>query len=337
MQEPPEDREPVEQGSKSPQPDHDRGPRRVTAEELEARYDRWSAAWTPARRSTARRMSVVVVSALVIVAALAVGHHDHAGSQTRLAVVSESARVLSSQAAVSPSAVASTSMDPARISALVSDARTTAAQVASAQSRFQSLAHAADRSTSSGNGAPDAAAMAMINHRKDLAAWWSPSSLVLSTAEAYSFSTQPDLDVTHIDPRTPWFIAHDGSRVAGPHASRWAVAAVGPHSGSQTNADVTWVCSGTGTTVYAWATATYSSSTGRFSGLSVTYSSAGVRASGDPVTQTSVVPIAPGSPSPSDPRLHNNKVPGYNIAPTPTATSPSVRSGSSPSAQEAHR
>ncbi|MGH3996978.1 MAG: hypothetical protein ACRDTJ_05890, partial [Pseudonocardiaceae bacterium] len=110
------------------------------------------------------------------------------------------------------------------LSGLAAEATKAAGAVAVGQQRYAELAYAANpnasnrnagvtsktRAGSRGDGVPGSSVLAMVQHRRALARYWSEDSLVVAPEEAYVFDTVDPFEPGQIDPRWPWYLHYNG-------------------------------------------------------------------------------------------------------------------------------
>jgi hypothetical protein len=150
-------------------------------------------------------------------------------------------------------------------------------ELAAAQQEFAVIAYAGNAEPGTNDGRPKPAVLKSLEHRKVLAGFFAPESLLLTDAQAYSFRTEDLLGPGRIDPRQPWFTRYEpapGTTGAARNASdperyAWKTVSV-TLSGSPGVMSVVWTNTDAGTgELLAWATARYSADTNTFRTLTV--------------------------------------------------------------------
>lgn len=155
-------------------------------------------------------------------------------------------------------------------------------ELAAAQQQFAGIFYAGNSEPSANNGTPKPSALKSLEHRKVIAGFFAPESLILTDDQAYSFRTQDLLEPGKIDPRLPWYTRYepaggkDGTqKVADPASYAWKAASV-TLSGTPDVLSVVFTNSDVKTgELLAWATARYSVKDNTFNNLSVSMTSQG--------------------------------------------------------------
>lgn len=255
---------------------------KITADDVEARFDRWAQSSrerldqrTPAQNAAVMRRAAFG-ALFVAMAALTIAHNVHTNHHERTVTENQAriAELKSDYADAQPDA------QPARLTQVRAMTQLSAAaakagnEVAAAQQRFVELHHNAghqgDGHRGMGNGAPNQATLDATAHRRSLAMYFDPDSLVLTDEQAYSWTTAYELEADQVDPRLEWYIRYDGLRPSGPKVYAWSLEVAMPSLAAPDTAQAVWVCREAGSqTVLAWATAVYTGSTRRFSDLEV--------------------------------------------------------------------
>lgn len=260
---------------------------KVTAEDMEARFTALRAG-RQARKAgrTPRSMSGAVRTA--VAAAMGVGiigfglginaaniqhEADMKAGQSKLASLSGAVE------AVSPENGKDT---PKKLTGALAAAQKRSDALAAAQQQFAEIAYAGNADPGTNDGRPKPSVLRSVDHRKSLAAFFAPESLVLTDAEAYSFRTDDLLEPGRIDPRMPWFTRYDPAAGASaarnasdPKSYTWKTASV-TLSGSPGVMSVVWTNTDAGTgELLAWATARYSVDNNTFRSLTVTRTTRG--------------------------------------------------------------
>jgi hypothetical protein len=129
--------------------------------------------------------------------------------------------------------------------------------------------------------------LAVAEHRRALAPYFSPKSYLVDDAEAYRWSTVDSFDAgTEIDPRYAWYVRYDGQTADDPGTYRWKLETVLPDLKRSSaavptdSARVVWLCRDTATgEVLAWANGhyRYDGKTGVFDELEVVVTVAGAQ------------------------------------------------------------
>lgn len=163
--------------------------------------------------------------------------------------------------------------------------------LAAAQQLFAQIAFGGNTEPGTNDGRPKQSVLAAIEHRRTLAEYFAPESLVLTDDEAYTFRTEDLLGPGRIDPRQDWFTRYeplteedtaeaaedtDGETATGavqgvmdPTGYAWRTASV-TLSGTPDVMVVLWTNTDTETgELLAWATARYSVESNTFRSLVV--------------------------------------------------------------------
>lgn len=243
--------------------------RRVTAAELEARFDSWREDRTirreqrdPAQRSAWGRTTLGIAMVAVLGGVSLFGGLNDDARDRRIEEQDQTIGGLEAALRVLNATVdVGISDDLVR---LVEMAATDAEAVADAQHRYAELAYQAHSEDSAGEGAPTVSTLAMAEHRRTLAEYFDPSTWLVDGENAYQWSTDSQFDnLREIDPRFEWYIRYDGMNPAASSTYQWQVESVTPRlpTGSNpevTTAQVVWTCIDTATDeVLAWAEAEY--------------------------------------------------------------------------------
>lgn len=291
------------------------GPKRlekITSDDLEARFNRWArsnrerlAQRTPAQNASVMRRAAFGVL-FVAMAALTIAHNVHTNHHERTVTENQAriAELKSDYADAQPDA------EPARRSQVRAMTHLSAAaakagnEVAAAQQRFVELHYRAgqqgDGHRGLGNGAPNQATLDATAHRRSLAKYFDPDSLVLTDEQAYSWTTAYELEADQVDPRLEWYVRFDGLKPSGPEVYAWSLEVAMPSLAAPDTAQAVWVCREAGSqTVLAWATAVYTGSTRRFSDLEVVVTAYGA-ARAQTSTQQAVPELGRQKTSPAD-------------------------------------
>jgi hypothetical protein len=255
---------------------------KVTAEDLEARFAARLAERQARKAARAPRgMSVLVRT--VVASAMGVGiigfglgintaNVQHAAGLK--ANQDKAASLTGALEAVSPASGKDT---PQKVTGGLAAAQKRSDELAAAQQEFAVIAYAGNAEPGTNDGRPKPAVLKSLEHRKVLAGFFAPESLVLTDAQAYSFRTEDLLGPGRIDPRQPWFTRYEpapGATGAARNASdptsyAWKTVSV-TLSGSPGVMSVVWTNTDAGTgELLAWATARYSVDTGTFRNLTV--------------------------------------------------------------------
>jgi hypothetical protein len=218
----------------------------------------------------------VVASAMgvgIIGFGLGINASDSQHAADMAAAQSKQASLAGALEAVSPDTGKDTTQ---KLSAGLAAAQKRSDELAAAQQQFAAIAYAGNSEPGTNDGRPKPAALKSVGHRKDLAGFFAPESLLLTDAQAYSFTTEDLLGPGRIDPRQPWFTRYEPA--AGPGAARnaadptsytWKTASV-TLSGTPGVMSVVWTNTDAGTgELLAWATARYSVATNTFGTLEV--------------------------------------------------------------------
>jgi hypothetical protein len=251
---------------------------KITADDLKARLERWAqskrakaAERTPEQNASMMRRAAFGVL-FVAAAVLTVAHSVHTNRHEQT-VAANQVRIAQLEGDYTD---AQPDTEPHRQSQVRAMAQLSAAaakagnEVASAQQRFVQLHHQAGQQGDPGNGAPTQATLHATAHRRSLAKYFDPDSLILTDEQAYSWTTAYELEADQIDPRFEWYIRYEGLKPSGPKVYAWSLEAAMPALAAPGAAQVVWVCREAGSqTVLAWATAVYTGPTGRFSDLKV--------------------------------------------------------------------
>lgn len=157
----------------------------------------------------------------------------------------------------------------ADLEAQIADAITKGETVATLQQGFTEILGADSAATNDeGNGGPDAAFAASVEHRRELAPYFIERSLLVGDDLAYVASSIDPFEADQVDPRFPWFAVYgpDGS-FAVPSTSLWSLAGIATTDSSGVLRAV-WTCTDTVTgDLLAWAVAEYYIDAGAFGDL----------------------------------------------------------------------
>lgn len=263
--------------------------RKVTGPELEARFDRWtaarrtrsgerSAARTPESRRRTARQGVAVTLGLVLAAAAVLSAVTNRAYDQQSAANARRISALQAQSPVAPGgapAPTATPVDGKAVAVLSARASEIARAVTAQQDEYAGLFHAANQAPDAGNGVPNEAILKTVEHRRALARHWDPKSFVVDEPLAYAFTTTPYFGRDEIDPRFPWYVRYDGLKASDPKSYGWKVESVMPKLDVPTTVRVVWVCKDNRGMVLAWASATYTDSTRTFSELELVVTTAG--------------------------------------------------------------
>jgi hypothetical protein len=265
-----------------------RSPRqKITPEEVEARFaarraEREARKANRAPREMGKLVRVVVASALGIgIVCFGLGINN-AGEQHAVEV-----KVNEDKAATLTGALGK--LDPTddkttkqKLVDGIAAAQKRSGELAAAQQQFAGIFYAGNSEPSANNGTPKPSALKSLEHRKVIAGFFDPESLILTDDQAYSFRTQDLLEPGKIDPRLPWYTRYEPAagkdgvqKVADPASYAWKTAAV-TLSGTPDVLSVVFTNSDVKTgELLAWATARYSVKDNTFNNLSVSRTSQG--------------------------------------------------------------
>lgn len=158
-----------------------------------------------------------------------------------------------------------------KLNADLAKARARSDDLAGIQREFASIAYAGNNEPVNNNGLPGASTLKSLEHGRASVDFFTPESLLLKDEQAYKFTTVDVLGPGRIDPRTSWFVAYDISATPGknpasnPAGYGWSTTTVVPSAAPGMMA-VTWMNTETQSgNVFAWATAKYEVSSGKFS------------------------------------------------------------------------
>ncbi|MFD9867485.1 hypothetical protein ACFXI8_23675 [Streptomyces niveus] len=267
--------------------------KKVTGSELEERF----ASWTMLQRDRVRtrrpednarlaRQSVTAVMGIgILVLAAFTGV---AGESFKASTADNEAQIAQLKGRLDDARSTPVKADTgAQLSRLTEAAAADAKKVATGEQTFATLYHQASVAPGPNNGAPDQAALAIIRHRRAMAALFSRDSFLVSDKEAYSTSSLTPFDATtEIDPRHAWYIRYAGQNAAAPSTYAWQVETVMPDlsakdgSGATNQARVVWLCRDTKSgEVLAWASARYAHNgrTGVFDHLALVVTATGAQ------------------------------------------------------------
>ena len=278
---------------------------KVTAEQLEARLEEWGRSRreskeqrTEAQIQSTSRRNLLLGAGTIALAALGM-----TGLSARRADVEQSenaARIfeLESQLSQVGSATPVEGAVEADLTTLADAMRADATTVAALQQRFAELYRAAAMAEDQGNGTPSAEMLAIPEHRRTLAGYFTERSEIAEES-AYDWTTSEPFDIgSRIDTRYAWYVRHDEGVASEPSASTWEVTSATPalgrigegSAGVGEKGAVTWACRDTAKDqVLAWAQADYTLSppaadgpvadapSGLFSALKVTVTALGAK------------------------------------------------------------
>jgi hypothetical protein len=153
----------------------------------------------------------------------------------------------------------------------IAEAMAKAEKIATLQQEFAQILFKGN-SEHTENGAPSAAFLESVQHRKLLAPYFVDRAFLVEDAVAYAPGSTLPFDSGKIDPRFPWFLAHpadDPVKLLDPSGSTWTVASV-VATKTPGVLEATWVDSNAATgQLFSWATASYYSDEGKFGSLKV--------------------------------------------------------------------
>lgn len=255
---------------------------KVTAEEVEAKFTellakRQARKAERAPRSMATLVRAVAASAMglgIIGFGLGINADNIQHAADLKANQDKAASLAGALEAVSPDSGKDT---PQKLSTGLAAAQKRSDELAAAQQEFAVIAYAGNSDPGTNDGRPKAAVLKSLDHRKALAPFFAPESLLLTDAQAYLFRTDDLLGPGRIDPRQPWFTRYEpapGTTGAARNASDpkgyiWKTVSVTP-SASPGVMSVVWTNTDVGTgELLAWATARYSVDTNTFRSLTV--------------------------------------------------------------------
>lgn len=261
--------------------------RKVTAEELEAKFAARRQERRERRASRKPRPMGTLVRA-VTASAMGIGiigfglgistvNSQHAADMK--AGQSKEASLEGALAAVSPDTGKDTAQ---KLTGGLAAAQKRSDELAAAQQEFAAIAYAGNADPSTNDGRPRPSVLKSLEHRKALAGYFAPESLLLTDAQAYSFRTDDILGPGRIDPRQPWFVRYEPAgdpgtarKAADPKGYAWKTASV-MLSGTPGVMSVVWADTDTATgELLAWATARYSADSNTFGTLSVNVTTRG--------------------------------------------------------------
>lgn len=242
---------------------------KVTGKELEERFENWRelratkrAERTPEEIAQAnRRRAGVLLGVALLATALTFGVISKGLNQQN---ADNAAQIKELQTAIQSAEGEGESPDLGPLMVDLSTAASAdAKKVATAQQHFSELFRLASTTPSPGNGAPNQAMVDEAAYRKEVAAFFDPSTFVVDDESAYQWQNTLPFDPNEeIDPRFAWYIRYDGKEAADPSTYAWSVETVTPTedttSASNAKAKVVWVCREASTgTILAWADAVY--------------------------------------------------------------------------------
>jgi hypothetical protein len=254
---------------------------KVTAEDVEAKFtalraERQTRKAARAPRSMGKLVRAVTASAMgigIIGFGLGISASTEQHSADLKANQSKEASLAGALEAVSPDSGKDT---PQKLTTGLAAAQKRSDELAAAQQEFAAIAYAGNDEPSTNDGRPKPSVLKSLEHRKVLAGFFAPESLILTDAQAYSFRTEDLLGPGRIDPRQPWFTRYEPAGDTGPARNAsdpkgyiWKTVSV-TLSGSPGVMSVVWTNTETSTgELLAWATARYSVDTGTFRTLTV--------------------------------------------------------------------
>ncbi|ROR75969.1 hypothetical protein SAMN06295974_3696 [Plantibacter flavus] len=261
---------------------------KLTGEDLEARLkDRRSAKLprpvNPGRRS--KRISVMLGGVLLLGSAVVALSASASADEFRHATETTNAQIAAAQGDLRAMPTADdqgASNFTAQLDAQLGEAASKAEVVAALQQGFADILYRGNGETTA-NGAPSAAFLESVEHRRQLAPYFVAKALIADDALAYAPGSALPFGDGEIDPRFPWYTdvepGSNGRIIADPSTSSWSVAAV-VSSGTPGVIEVTWLDTRTETgELLAWATASYYADSGAFGGLVTGQTTIGERGS----------------------------------------------------------
>lgn len=250
---------------------------KVTPEELESRLTERRARRQAASPS-GRRAQVVslCLGVALLVGAGAIGVATTSGTQTfELAGQGLQQQIAQAQGqldAIPAADQKAASKYASDLNSQLAAAAVKGREVAALQQQFTAILFQGNTEQAPTNGAPGPAFLASVQHRKLLEPYFVERAFVADPAQAYSPGSYLPFGDTQIDPRFPWFVAHQSgasSPVADPSTTSWALASL---VATQTPGvfEATWLDTNPSTgALLAWGTASYYVDQGKFGSLKV--------------------------------------------------------------------
>lgn len=254
---------------------------RVTAEQVEARFAAARERRQEKRRQRAekagpdragRRRQVVVLSALaaacvgvLIYASVAQSSFQDAHQAGEIQIEEMTDQLEALRATITTAE--DTDAEAADLTALVERATQKALEVAELQQGYAQLYQARDAAGFVEDAGYSPEMLASIEHRRELAPYWSTESLLFADDEAYRPRTVAPAGM--IDPRFAWYVRYDGATISDPASYSWNVESVMPDR-TAVDARVVWTCRQADGVVLAWARAAFDDESGTFSSLELT-------------------------------------------------------------------
>lgn len=155
-------------------------------------------------------------------------------------------------------------------------ARKLAGDVARAQNDFAQLNWDAAHAEQNNDGLPSEAELALVEHRRVLAPFFTEATYSDAGDAIYGWSSTYEISPATLDPRMPWFLRYDGLAPSEPGAGSWVVDAVLPDLENQDLANVLWAYRNAGSDdVLAWAKGVYAADDQAFQRIELTVTTAG--------------------------------------------------------------
>lgn len=249
---------------------------KVTAEDVAAKLAARKAERAASGRAGERARTVSVALGVVLIlgaGALAVSTAANTTSFQAKQAAGEEA-IASAQSyldALPASDQDSAGVYAAELEAQLDTARVKAEEVAALQQQFSEILVAGNTEDTS-NGGASPAFLASVEHRKLLAPYFVDRAMIADDTLAYAPGSALPFDADQIDPRYPWFVAHEKGKpgvVAPAGSNEWTLRSVTPSTTPGVH-DVTWLDTDTATgDLLAWATASYYAGSETFGALSV--------------------------------------------------------------------
>lgn len=252
---------------------------KVTAEEVEAKFaamrvNREERKANRPPREMGKLVRVVIASALAVgIVGFALGI-SNAGEQHTVEVRTNQNKVAALTGALETLSPADGTDTKRKLVDGIAAAQKRSDELAAGQQQFAGIAYTGNAEPGTNDGRPNPAVLRSLEHRKVIAGFFAPESLILTDAQAYTFRTEDLLGPGRIDPRQPWYTRYEpgtdaARKVASPDSYTWKTASV-TLSGTPDVLSVVWTNTDANTgQLLAWATARYSVESNTFRNLSV--------------------------------------------------------------------
>lgn len=266
---------------------------KVTADDMRQRWEARrasKAASKPPEGSRGRTVSIAIGLSLIAGCGLVVVSSNAATTNYDREVVSLEQDIAAAEGQLSALPVSTDAGVEAHADELVKHletATTKGDEVAALQQQFAEIAFRGNGQVSA-DGAPIAAYLESVEHRRSLAPYFVERALFIDDALAYAPGSSAPFDSDEIDPRFPWYLAFADPSLtvaADPSGATWRLAAMMP-TVTEGVFSATWLNTSSATgELLAWATASYYVDGEAFGSLSVGLTTPGDRLANPALTE----------------------------------------------------